>query len=153
MRDNCSLICKTLPEIAEMERAQKGKMYPIGTLYIQVSACKRGGKDAWLIVSDKAQMIEDKYAVAIPSIGIVPRYLLLALQAVTPEWHRKYVGTNINISMDAFRYLKVYINPDIRIQMEVVAQFDIIDREIELIEEQVNFDKECKKWMLNKMFP
>lgn len=151
--DNSYLICKPITEIATIERAQKDKLYPVGTCYIQVSACKRAGENAWQIVTDKHQSIESKYAVVIPNIGIVPKYLFRALEAATPEWHKKYVGTNINISMDAFEYLKVRYNPDILTQMQVVSYFESMDSEIELIEEQIEMEKGIKKYFLHKMFP
>lgn len=146
------LIYKSITEIATVERTQKGRLYPTGTVYIQVSACKRAGQDAWMI-SESEGPLEDKYAVVLPNIEINPKYLKLALEAVTPDWHRRYVGTNINISMDAFKYLKIYYTPNIKEQLEVVEAFSVVDKEIELIEKQIEAEKTVKKWFLRKLFP
>lgn len=150
--NNTHSIFKPLTEIAAVERAQKSKVYPIGTLYIQVSACKRAGEEAWEILG-MPQGLDPKYAVAIPKIEVVPKYLQLALEAVTPEWHKKYVGTNINISMDAFKYLEVGIDMNIANQMQVVNYFRTVERQAQLLEEQIKREQQVKRWCLCKMFP
>lgn len=150
--NNTHSIFKPLTEITTVERAQKSKVYPIGTLYIQVSACKRAGEEAWEILG-MPQGLDSKYAVAIPKIEVVPKYLQLALEAVTPEWHKKYVGTNINISMDAFKYLEVGIDMNIANQMQVVNYFRTVERQAQLLKEQVKREQQVKRWCLCKMFP
>lgn len=118
-----------LTSLAEVKRTEKGRIYPKGTLYIQVSACKRGGEGAWNIL-DHESTLEDKYAVAIPKIDIIPKYLQIALDYQTPRWHARYVGTNINISMDTFDSLEVEYDDDLEKQKRYVEMIEAALRRI-----------------------
>lgn len=145
-----SLISAPLTEIADVERSKKGTIYPKGTIYVQISACKKGTEHIWNILSEDGT-IESKYAVVRMKIPCIPEYLCVALENVTLEWMHKYVGKNINISLDLFRYLVVRYHSEVREQLEVLAALKPIQDEIELIKEQIAREKETKKWFLGKM--
>lgn len=147
---NLHLICKPLTEIAKVERTQKGKIYPEKTIYIQVSACKKGTERIWNITKQE-EMLEDKYAVVVPQIDIIPRYFVVALENVTMEWMHRYVGSSINISMDVFKHLNVAYHPDIQEQCYVLSVLDPIQDEIKEIEERIKLEKQAKEWFLEKM--
>ena len=140
-----------LTSLAEVKRTEKGRMYPKGTLYIQVSACKRGGEDAWNIL-DHESTLEDKYAVAVPKIDIIPKYLQIALDYQTPRWHARYVGTNINISMDAFDFLEVEYDDDLEKQKRYVEMIEAAEKAAEDEERIIEEYKKMKAWYLKKLF-
>lgn len=140
-----------LTSLAEVERAKKDKKYKKGTIYIQVSACKRGGESAWNILKEESTL-ESKYAVVIPKIEIMPEYLKLALERYTPEWHARYVGTNINISMDAFEFLQIKYSTDLNKQKRYVEMVNTVEKAISEQEEIVDEYVKMKEWYLGKMF-
>lgn len=145
-----SLTSSVLTDIAEVRRAEKGKIYPKGTVYVQVSACNKSSKDSWMILEDPG-CLEDKYACAIPNIDIDPDYFRIALEEATPEWFAKYVGTNINISMDAFKYFVVRYTENKEQQEKCVEMIRTIEKEIALILEGISVYKDIKEWYLSKM--
>ena len=63
-----------LKDIAEISRAQPGKIYPEGTNWIELSATK--GK---IGITKKSEPIESRNAVIIPKVEIDPWYLHLIL--------------------------------------------------------------------------
>lgn len=140
-----------LTSLAEVKRTEKGRMYLKGTLYIQVSACKRGGEDAWNIL-DHDSALEDKFAVAIPKAEIIPKYLQIALNYQTPRWFARYVGTNINISMDAFDFLEIEYDDDLEKQKRCVEMIDIAEKTAENQNRIIEEYKKMKDWYLQKMF-
>lgn len=140
-----------LTSLAEVERAKKDRRYEKGTVYIQVSACKRGGESAWNILKEESTL-EVKYAVVIPKIEIIPEYLKLVLERYTPEWHARYVGTNINISMDAFEFLQVQYSTDLNEQKRCIEMVNTVEKAIIEQEEIVEKYAEMKRWYLGKMF-
>lgn len=146
-----SLIYKRLIDIADIQRTQKDMIYPAKTIYVQVSACKRGGEDSWMITKD-AGILESKFAVAIPKIEIYPEYFLICLNAYTPEWFAKYVGTNINIAMDDFKYFEIGYTNNIEIQKHYAEMIETADRQITLENEITDRCRTVKKWYLEKMF-
>ena len=95
--------------------------------------------------------LEGKYAVLIPKITIIPEYLCIALERVAPEFLRKYVGDNINIQMDAFRWLELeyHINPDT--QRYIADSVKIMQQGIDAENAEIEAIRELKKYMLNKM--
>ena len=144
------LICKPLTEIASIERTQKNRVYPVNTIYVQVSACRKGTEKIWNL-THKEGHLEDKYAVIEPKINVIPKYFAIALENVTAEWMHRYIGSSINISMDLFKYLKVAYHPDIKDQYLVLAVLEPIQQEIIDIEKRIEHETEMKKWFLEKM--
>lgn len=147
-----SLISCKLTDIASVERTKKDYVYPAGTIYIQVSACKRNSEDAWMILTEDSTL-EDKYAVILPTIKINPEYLKYSIESVSEEWHERYVGTNINISMDAFKYLVINYHPNMDEQEKVVEKIKEVEFLIEAEQNIINNYKGVKEWYLDKLFP
>ena len=150
--NNSVLICKPLTEIADVERAQINRVYPAGTIYVQVSACKKNTDEIWNELSQEGH-IDGKHAVVIPQIDIIPHYLVIALENVTAEWHSRYIGTNINISMDAFKFLNVSYHEDIKTQQEIVEAVRMVERLMWQEKEIIENLKETKRWFNAGMFP
>ena len=138
------LICRPLTDIADIERAQKNKKYPKGTLFIQVSAHKRNADGMWDYLREAGEL-ESKYAVIFPKIDVIPGYLVMALENATDEWLDKYVGKAINISMELFKYLIVSYHPDARDQAEALEQVRCIQELIAAEEKTVKKLEEMKK--------
>lgn len=140
-----------LLDIATVERA-RGKEYPNGTIYIQISAARRDGLSQFKMLKQSA-VLESKYAVVIPNQYIVPEYLIFALERSGKEWRHKYVGNNINIQIDAFKWLKLQYHPDIEAQKFVVNIMQAIDNEIASVANTIQQEKELKRYMIANMFP
>ena len=141
-----------LTDIADVDRAQKGKIYPAGTIYVQVSATPKYTDEIWHILKQSDEL-PGKYAVIIPKIEIIPAYLVLTLTKNTAEWQARYIGDAINISMDLFKDLKVVYHPDIQVQAEILQKISIVDKAIEFECQQAQLNKEAKSFFLQKLFP
>jgi restriction endonuclease S subunit len=141
-----------LTDIADVDRAQKGKIYPAGTIYVQVSATPKYTDEIWNILKQSGEL-PGKFAVIFPKIEIIPAYLVLALTRNTAEWQARYIGDAINISMDLFKDLTVIYHPDIQAQAEILRKISVVDKTIEFESQQVELNKEAKSFFLLKMFP
>lgn len=141
-----------LTDIADVDRAQKGKIYPAGTIYVQVSATPKYTDEIWNILKQSGEL-PGKFAVIFPKIEIIPAYLVLALTRNTAEWQARYIGDAINISMELFKELKIIYHPDIEAQAEILRKISIVDKAIEFESQQVDLNKEAKGFFLQKMFP
>lgn len=75
--------CK-LTEIAQIERGTPGKIYPAGTVYIQVSA-----SNGQVGMTKTPQAIEARYAAIIPQINLIPAYFKIAVERAVPEFMAK----------------------------------------------------------------
>lgn len=149
--NNHSLTSDYLTNIASVERAQSNIIYPAGTIYVQVSACRKNTDEIWNILQ-KAGSLEGKYAIVIPEIFLIPEYFVIALERVTAEWQARYIGSNINISMDLFRFLKVYYHADVKEQVECLECLQPVIDEIATIEREIELNQQTKQWFLRKMF-
>ena len=143
-------IQKALTEIATVKRAEKNLIYPKNTIYVQVSACKKSTEYIWNILGEEGYL-ENKYAVVIPKINIIPEYLVVCLERVTLKWMHRYVGKAINISMDLFKYLKVDYHESVETQLFVLSILMPIKNEIELIKNRIANEKKAKNYFLAKM--
>lgn len=141
-----------LTDIADVDRAQKGKIYPAGTIYVQVSATPKYTDEIWNILKQSGEL-PGKFAVISPKIEIIPAYLVLALTKNTAEWQTRFIGDAINISMELFKDLKVVYHPDIQAQAEILRKISVVDKTIEFESQQVELNKEAKSFFLLKMFP
>lgn len=149
-RYRSTLVCLT--DIADVERAQKGKIYPAGTIYVQVSATPKYTDEIWNILKNSGEL-PGKFAVIFPKIELIPAYLVLALTMNTAEWQVRYIGGAINISMELFKELKIIYHPDIQDQAEILQKISIVDKAIEFEHQSVELNKEAKSYFLQNMFP
>ena len=151
-RNRYRLTSVCLTDIADIDRAQKGKIYPAGTIYVQVSATPKNTDEIWNILKQSGEL-PGKFAVIFPKIEIIPAYLVLALTRNTAEWQARYIGDAINISMELFKELKIIYHPDIEAQAEILQKISIVDKAIEFESQQVELNKEAKGFFLQNMFP
>lgn len=146
------MICRTLKltDICEIERARLNKIYPAGTCYIQVSACTKNSVEKWHITKEDGT-IEGKYAAIIPKVPCIPEYLLEALERYSDEFFEKYIGSNINIQMELFRYYILPFHFDLTEQKQVLDVLLPIKEDIQLVEEQIDKWQSLKNYFLEGM--
>lgn len=134
-----------LTDIADVQRAQKGVIYPKYTTYIQVSATR--GQVHQL---NKAGTIETKYATIIPKIDIFMPYFKIALERCVPEFLARYKST-INIQMGDFQFFEIDIHPDEKTQHEIAEILKQCDRAEGTESKIIETLKDCKRIALSKM--
>ena len=134
-----------LTDIADIERAKKGKMYDAGCVIIQVSAT-----DGQIYVLNEIQEVETKYAVIIPKIDVNGFYLKIAIEKELPKFlHQNQTG--MNLQMDSFNVLKIKLhNRETQDYLEQILKKydDGLEKEREIIDEL----KDMKKYYLANMF-
>lgn len=135
-----------LLDIADIENVKKNKVYPAGTIYIQISATR--GYVGYL---DKASEIETgKHVVVLPKINCNLKYLFYAIKKAMKKFMSKYIQ-NINIPIGAFSYFEIHLH-DLEIQNKIVDEIALIDEMIELTEQEILKNQIIKKNMLRDMF-
>lgn len=139
-----------LTEIATVERAKQNVVYKKGTIMIRVSAASHAGNEPFKMLKEQRN-IEAGYAVVVPKINILPEYLVYSLNRRAEEWLHRYVGSNINISMDLFKYMVVEYHPDINTQEYVCGMLQTLERMEEEENSTVELLKNMKKYYLDKM--
>ena len=138
---------KKLTEVAQIERAKKGKTYPAGCTLIALSATK--GDVEYL---EEAGEVETRYAVIIPDTKIVTeRYLYSAICFFFPEFLHRH-RTGINLQFDELKYLQVAVH-SLADQKEFVKELEQIDQRIKQEEEIITKTQDLKKSMLGRLFP
>ena len=135
-----------LTDIANIERAVKGKIYPEGSIKIQLSATKGAVE-----FQKQCGEIETKYAVVEPTININRRYLFTAIEKVFPEFYHKYI-TDINLQIESLDFLEVCIHNDLETQEYIAKLAELNEKEI--LKEQMIIEsyKKLKKNFMNNMF-
>lgn len=138
-----------LAEVATIERAKTGKVYPAGCSLIPLSA--------WQIESisflEQPTEVSGRYAVIIPNLTkVLPRYLFMCIQESAPEFEAKYV-TGINLQHDILvQYFTIRLHEDFECIKAFEEQFGAIDRMLDAETETVKKYKAVKDAMLEKMF-
>ena len=140
-----------LYDVARVERAVTGKIYPAGTVYIQVSACRRADLEQFRITKE-AGTLEGKYAAIIPVRPVIPEYLQITLEKSAEEFMRRYVGTNINIQMSAFDRFTLRWQDDLDAQRFVVDSLSAIRYGLEAEGNEINRLQAMKQYFLDAMF-
>lgn len=136
--------CK-LKEIAEITRAQAGKIYPEGTNWIELSATKgRVG------ITPQAGPIETRNAVIIPKIEIDTYYLHLILDRSLGKFLSRYL-TTINLQADVVGLMEIEYHTDIATQKKMAESFRTIEEKIETKEKELEYIEAIKKTMLDGM--
>lgn len=138
---------KKLSEVAQIERAKKGKEYPAGCSLIALSATK--GDVEYL--SEEGE-VDTRYAVIIPDTQIViSQYLYYAICYAFPEFLHRH-RTGINLQLDEVQFLKVTVHSLVK-QQEFVDVIEQVDRRIEQEHSIVTKTKDLKRSMLGELFP
>lgn len=138
--------CK-LTEIATVERAQSNRVYPSGTVYIQVSATN--GQVHQLT---KNGTIEGKYATIIPKTHINPSYFYIAVKKAVPYFLARYKST-INIQMKDFEMFDIDIHNDPDTQQYIADVMEVMSTAEAEEENYIELLKEAKRLALGTMKP
>lgn len=133
-----------LIDVADVERAQKGKVYPAGSILIALSATK--GQVEYV---DLDSEIESRWAVAVPKTGCESKYLYYSILTEFPRFIHIH-KTGINLQMDELKYLRIHIHPP-EIQKKIEHYFSIIEQMEKKEEQEVERWKNIKKSYLEKM--
>lgn len=141
-----------LTDIADVNRVRKDDILPKGTLYIRVSACKGEEYEQWNIMKEDGNP-GDEFAALTLKREAIPEYLKEALERVAPHFMHRYVGKNINISMDLFSFYRLDFHEDLEEQRRIVRVMSTINDEIEMVKRQIKEHKQVKEWNLRHMFP
>ena len=131
--------------IANIERA-KNKEYCSGVTIIQISATR--GQVEYV---DEARKIGSQYVVLKPCDKFDPKYFYFAVKNSADEFFYKF-QTGLNMKVEEFKHMELYVEDDINIQKEQVKNMEIIERAILLSEQELSEVKEFKNTMLSKLF-
>ena len=74
------------------------------------------------------------------------------LNARTPKFMARYVGKNINISMDLFKFYKINYHWERNTQDEIASGLMLLRNAIFEIEKKIENNKQLKEWGLRYMF-
>ena len=140
-----------LLDIADVQRTEKGRVYPAGTVYIQVSACKRIDAGDPFLLLERDCPLADKYAVILPKWPMAYGYLWHALNREAKRWMAKYVGSSINIQTDAFKELYLAYHFGQKEQEQVASILNDMAEECRITEAQIQAAENLKKWMTEQM--
>lgn len=136
---------KKITEIAEVERAVKGKIYPAGCTLIALSATKPEPE-----YKPAGGEIDTRYAVIIPE-KIEPEYLFEAVKWALPEFLYKH-RTGINLQFSELKHLKVTVVSKEN-QLVWVSAIKRLNDQINETEQEIEVLKDMKKFYLDGMFP
>lgn len=139
-----------LYDIADVERAVNGKIYPAGTVYIQVSACRKAGREQFMETAE-AGTLESKFAVILPKVPTAPGYLRVALENGAEEFMRKYVGSNINIQPDNFKFFRLGWHDKVEDQKRVADILGAMEDHIHATERCLESLSKTKNFFLDKV--
>ena len=139
-----------LYDIADVVRCGGGVIFPAGTCYIQVSACAKNSADKWHITKTAGEL-PGKYAAVIPKVPVLPLYLREALESAAEEFFCRYIGSNINIQMELFKYYVLPFHWDLTEQQNVIDVLLPMERAITAVEREIELVQKIKGYCLDKM--
>ena len=132
-------------DICDVERAVSGKEYKSGSCYIKLSSVDESVGQ----IKDKG-LIYQRYAVFEPKDEINTDYMFIAIERCFPEFLRRY-RTTINLQFGTLKHFQIDWHDNEDAQKYVVENMKMIDDEISLLKEQIQLEKEQKRWYLKKM--
>lgn len=132
-------------DIASIECATN-KEYPSGVTIVQVSATR--GQVEYV---NEAKTIESKYVVLKPCDKFDSKYFYFAVKNSADEFFYKF-QTGLNMKVEDFKHMELYVEDDINIQKEQVENMEIIERAILLSEQELSEVMEFKNIMQFKLF-
>lgn len=137
---------RNIGELCTVERAAAGKKYKAGSCYVKLSAV-----DDFVGQIETPGEIDSRFAVFEPFDGVDTKYLFLTVQRSFPGFLRRY-RTTINLQFDTLQHFTVRWHDDAETRRDIVEKQAAITREIQLVEAQIEREKQAKKWYLAKMF-
>lgn len=143
------IITVKLADVATWERSKKNKIYPAGSVTLQVSATK--GQLAYL---EEAQEVPARYAVIMlkDGIQIMPKYFYMALQSLMPDFLRR-VQTGLNIVPSVLEEFELKYHESMEEQEKFIAEYEYYGKYEKSIEKQIEELKDLKQTLLAFCFP
>lgn len=143
---------KRLKDIAEIERAIAGKIYPQYTPMIALSASMTSDKGGIAYLKEAGE-VESRYAVFLPKDEeLEPLYLYYIMLSEYDEFFAKH-NTNINLQIGELDHYFVYIHKDKKTRLLMVEALKGFDEEIEKEAKMLEQLGNVKKYLLKNLFP
>lgn len=138
---------KELLDLVNIERSKKNKVYPKGSILIQLSATR--GQMGYL---EKESTVDSKYGVmTVKENNVNTKYLYYMLSIQMEHFLRIY-QTGLNIVPDVFKYMKLNIHNDRTIQNKIQKMFDEVEKIEKTYQEDIENWKNIKQYHLDNMF-
>ncbi len=135
-------------DIADIERAVKGKNYPAGCTLIPLSAATSTPNK----YMEEPGAVETRYAVAIPKGGVNSKYLFIAIERAYERFKYRYM-TTINMQFGQLKHLELDYHEDGEVQDEIVRMVQEAER-LEMKEQAIVEHLQAqKKYFMGTMFP
>lgn len=137
-----------ITELCNIERTQENKLYPAGTVYLQVSATH-----GQICMTEKIEELKaGKYVVFKPKNKCYAPYMKEMLTLVMPEFMQTYM-TGINIQVGELKHLEIEWIENVQQQRMFVENVEKLNTAISNEQQCIERLKEFKKQMLSRMFP
>ena len=134
-----------LKDIAHIERAKKGKIYPKYSTIIQISATK--GQVQFI---KKDSYIETKYAVIVPNNEYPPLFVYGMIETFMPEFYNKY-AVGLNIKAHEIGEMEIQLCQKNKMQ-EIHDFFIESSKLLERVERKIDALQDLKKEQLDALF-
>lgn len=141
MKRNIYDICDVI------ERAKKGKIYPAGTVLIQLNIAK--GKVLQLLENET---VDTKHACLIPKENENAEYFFRVIESTIDGFCETY-QTGINLQFDALKNYNVEYSKNEDEQKSFCERISKLDDLINFEEGLIEGWQNTKKYFLEKMFP
>lgn len=135
----------SLEEVANFERAKRGKVYPAGVSTLQISATR--GQIGYL---KRPGEVADKCAIIIPLPNINPRYFNIALEQGIGGFMARY-ATGLNIKLEDIGRFSLKLHSSRRTQDAIVQLVDYMDKQLGIELEELAALGNLKSTMLDEM--
>lgn len=134
-------------ELADIERAVKGKIYPAGCTLIPLSAATSTPNK---LTTDEGE-IETRYAVVQPHIDVNPVYLFAIIEREYPHFKAKYM-TTINLQFGQLKNLEVEYHPNKKTQNRIAELLEAAEKLSKKEKYVIEKLKKEKAYFLGTMF-
>ena len=115
-----------------------------------VSTVKSTDTEETVIPTAEPAIIKEEVAQPEPKEEINADYMYIAICRSFPEFLRKY-RTTINLQFNTLKRFEIRWHDDREIQKYIVNALKTVEKEINLVEDQIEHEKEVKRWYLEKM--
>lgn len=132
-------------DVATIERAKKGKIYPGGETLIGLSGTKGN-----VIFHEKPGEVSSRYGVITPTDKYLPYYFFLCMERAFPEFIAKNL-TTFNLQIETLSNYYVELHEEKESQQYVLDAMAICDESIENQQKIIDELKEMKKGGLQNM--
>lgn len=134
-------------ELADIERAVKGKIYPAGCTLIPLSAATSTPNK---LTTEEGE-IETRYAVVQPHINVNPAYLFAIIEREYPHFKAKYM-TTINLQFGQLKNLEVEYHTNKKTQDRIAELLEAAEKLSKKEKQVIERLKKEKAYFCGTMF-